>query len=183
MTLDQEKLQQKQKDGRQSRDMLTGWLPLQLEIIITNNLQLKGGRYLKNGRYKGVRGFIQFSNSGWLTASYFLLTSWHPEERMQINVDVSDIGSIARVCMDHHKYLWMHVSLCERSGPTLSVTCICSFSYPGNRMKSHHLSVVCFSHTWSQFILWLKYLIQMKWFWRSSRRISFICIALVHNNI
>lgn len=169
MTLDQEKLQQKQKDGRQSREMLTGWLPLQLEIIITNNLQLKGGRYLKNGKYKGVRGFIQFSNSGWLTASYFLLTSWHPEERMQINVDVSDIRSTARVCMDHHKYLWMHVSLCERSGPTLSVTCICSFSYPGNRMKSHHLSVVCFSHTWSQFILWLKCLIQMKWFWRSSR--------------
>lgn len=65
---------------------------------------------------------------------------------MQINVDVSDIGSIARVCMDHHKYLWMHVSLCERSGPTLSVTCICSFSYPGNRMKSHHLSVVFLPH-------------------------------------
>lgn len=92
---------------------------------------------------------------------------------MQINVDVSDIRSTTRVYMDHHKYLWMHVSLCERSGPTLSVTCICSFSYPGNRMKSHRLSVVCFSHTWSQFILWLKYLIQMKWF------LSIRCIWVV----
>lgn len=147
MTLDQEKLQQKQKDGRQSREMLTGWLPLQLEIIITNNLQLKGGRYLKNGRYKGVRGFIQFSNSGWLTASYFLLTSWHPEERMQINVDVSDIRSIARVCMDHHKYLWMHVSLCERSGPTFSVTCICFFLVTLATGWNHTISLLCVSPT------------------------------------
>lgn len=43
-------------------------------------------------------------------------------------------------------------SICVCSGPSISMTCICSFSYPGNEMKIPESVSLCFSLTWSLFI-------------------------------
>lgn len=53
-------------------------------------------------------------------------------------------------CRLLYMYFCVCISRCVQSCPPLTVTCICSFGYPGNRRESENFSISCASPTRGQ---------------------------------